>query len=186
MIGKTWERIPKGGGQGQPTAATSKYGFIFVFSVIMLSLIAGYVHTVVIVDEFSGYRWLYCMKNKDKMVNVVKKWYSNIADLRQNYEVMCVMRDNAGENLSNKIAEFLNSHSICSHFSEAYEQWKNGSAESLINSTMLLARTVMAESGAAGLFLHRAALTGKAQEMRPSRPHLSQNFTTRDIKWSTP
>ena len=48
----------------------------------------------------------------------------------QKYQVVCVMRDNTGENWSNEIFEFLNSHGIPSYFSEAYEQWQNGSAES--------------------------------------------------------
>ncbi len=88
------------------------------------------------------------------MLEVIKKWYADIADLRQSswqtYQVVCVMRENAGENRSKDVFEFLNSHGIRSHFSEAYEQWQNGSAESSIDSIMLLARTVMAESGAAG------------------------------------
>jgi hypothetical protein len=48
------------------------------------------------------------------------------------------MRDNAGENHSTDVFEFLNSHGIRSHFSEAYEQWQICSAESSINSIMLL------------------------------------------------
>jgi transposase InsO family protein len=110
--------------------------------------IEGFVHAVVIVDSCTGYRWLYGMKTKDGMLEVIKKWYADIADLRQTYQVVCVMRDNAGENRSNDVFEFLNSHGIRSHFSEAYEQWQNGSAESSIDFQviMLLARTVMAES----------------------------------------
>jgi hypothetical protein len=123
--------------------------------------IEGFVHAVVIVDSCTEYRWLYGMKTKDGMLKVIKKWYADIADLRQTYQVVCVMRDNSGENRSNNVFEFLNSHGIRSHFSEAYEQWQNGSAESSIDSIMLLARTVMAESGAAGRFWFRAALAGK-------------------------
>jgi hypothetical protein len=123
--------------------------------------IEGFVHAVVIVDSCIGYRWLYGMKTKDGMLEVIKKWYADIADLRQTYQVVCVMRDNAGENRSNEVFEFLNSHGIRSYFSDAYEQWQNGSAESSIDSIMLLARTVMAESGAAGRFWFRAALASK-------------------------
>ena len=85
------------------------------------------------------------MKTKDGMLKIMKRWYADIADLREKYQVVCVMRDNAGENRSSEIFEFINSHRIGSHFSEAYEQWQNGSAESSINSILLLARTVIAE-----------------------------------------
>jgi hypothetical protein len=67
------------------------------------------------------------------------------------------MRDNAGEIRSKEIAEFLNSHRFRWHFSESYEQWQNGSAESTIGSIMMFARIVMAESGAAGRFLYSPA-----------------------------
>ena len=44
-------------------------------------VLKGYVHAVVIVDENSGYRWLYEMKTtgKDEMNDVVKKWYTGTA-----------------------------------------------------------------------------------------------------------
>jgi hypothetical protein len=41
------------------------------------------------------------------------------------------------------------------------EQWQNGSAEAMINSIMMSARTVMAESGLGGRFWFRAATAGK-------------------------
>jgi hypothetical protein len=60
--------------------------------------IEGYSHAVVIVDCHSGYRWLYGIKTKDDMLKVIKKWYSNIADIRQKHDLVVVMRDNAGKN----------------------------------------------------------------------------------------
>ncbi len=39
-------------------------------------------NAVVFVDKCTGYRWTYGMKTKDQMINVVKKWYSYIANLR--------------------------------------------------------------------------------------------------------
>jgi hypothetical protein len=40
------------------------------------------------------------MKTKDDMKKVIKKWYSNIADIRQKYDLIVVMKDNAGERKS--------------------------------------------------------------------------------------
>jgi hypothetical protein len=43
------------------------------------------------------------------MLKVVKKWYSDIADLRQKHKLIIVMRDNAGENKSQEIIDFFES-----------------------------------------------------------------------------
>ncbi len=59
--------------------------------------IQGYNYAVVFADCNSGYRWVYGMKPKSDMLKVVKKCFSDIADLRQ---LVIVMRDNAGENKS--------------------------------------------------------------------------------------
>jgi hypothetical protein len=50
---------------------------------------------------------------------------------------------------------------VRNHFSSAHELWQNGPAEASINSIMLLARTVMVESGFWGKFWFRAAVAGK-------------------------
>ena len=73
--------------------------------------IEGYNHAVVFADCHTGYRWLYGMKVKSDMLKVVKKWYSDIADLRQKHKLVIFMRDNAGENKSHDIIEFFESRS---------------------------------------------------------------------------
>ncbi len=45
------------------------------------------------------------MKTKDQMIIVVKRWYSNIADLLAKHRLVVVVRDNAGENKSQKVNE---------------------------------------------------------------------------------
>ena len=62
------------------------------------------------------------------------------------------MRDNAGENKSTEIKEFLKSVGVKNYFSTPHEQWQNGPAESTICAIMLIARTVMVESGLGGQF----------------------------------
>ena len=96
--------------------------------------IEGYNHAVVFVDCNSGYRWLYGMKLKSDMLKVVKKWYSDIADLRLKHKVVVVMRDNAGENKSQELIDFFESVGVKNYFSTAHEQWQNGLAEAAINS----------------------------------------------------
>jgi hypothetical protein len=62
--------------------------------------IEGYNYAVVFVECNTGYRWIYGMKLKSEMLKVVKKWYRDIAVLRQKHTLLVVMRDNAGENKS--------------------------------------------------------------------------------------
>ncbi len=88
---------------------------------------------MVIVYCHTGYRWLYGMKTRDEMLQVVKRWYGNIADLRHKHTLAVVMRDNAGENKSKESMETFDSLGIRNHFSKAHEQWQNGLAEAAIN-----------------------------------------------------
>ena len=122
--------------------------------------IEGYNHAAIFVDCNSGFRWIYGMKSKDDMLKITKKWYSDIAELRQKYSLVVFMRDNAGENKSQEIIDFIESIGATNRFSTSYEQWQNGLAESAINSIMRLARTVMAESGLGGRFWFKAASAG--------------------------
>jgi len=95
---------------------------------------------------------------KSDMLKVVKKWYSDIADLWQKHKLVVVMRDNAGENKSQEIIEFFESVGVKNYFSTAHEQWQNGLAEAAINSIMMISRTVMVESGLGGRFWFKSAL----------------------------
>ncbi len=86
------------------------------------------------------------------MLQVVKRWYGDIADLRQKYTLVVVMRDHAGENKSKEIIGFFYSVGVKNHFRTTHEQWHNGLAEAGMNLIMRLARTVMAESELKGRF----------------------------------
>jgi hypothetical protein len=92
--------------------------------------IEGYNYAVVLVDCNTGYRWLYGMKLKSDMLKIVRKWYSNIANLRQKHKLLVVMRDNAGENKSQEVADFFESMGVKNCYSTSQEQWQNGLPES--------------------------------------------------------
>ena len=121
----------------------------------------GYKYALVITDCCSGYRWLYGLRTKDEVLMAVKKWYSDIAELRDLHKIYVVTRDNSGENSSKEIREFLESKGIQNYFSTPYEQWQNGQAESSINSLMKLGRSVMVESCLGGQFWFSAMMAAK-------------------------
>jgi hypothetical protein len=85
---------------------------------------------------------------------------SDIAYLLAKHILVVVVRDNDSENKSQEIKDFFESKGIRNHFSIPHEQWQNGPAESTINSIILIARTVMVESGLGGRFWFRAATAG--------------------------
>ncbi len=79
------------------------------------------------------------------------------------------MRDNASEYKSEEIMQVLDSKGVQSHFSTPKEQWQNGSAEATINSIMMGARTVMAESGLRGRFWFRQQQQARMPAMLHSK-----------------
>jgi hypothetical protein len=93
---------------------------------------------------------------------MVKRWYSNIAELLGMHRLLIAMRNNAGENSSQENQDFVGSKGIQNHFSTACGQWQNGPAESTIQvySIRLITRTVMAESRLGGRYWFKAATAG--------------------------
>ncbi len=75
----------------------------------LVTSIEGYNYAVVFVDCNSGYRWVYGIKLKSDMLKVVKKWFCDIANLRQKHKLVIAMRDNAGEYKSQEIIDFFES-----------------------------------------------------------------------------
>ncbi len=65
--------------------------------------IEGYNYCAVFTDDCSDYRWAYGLKTKDELIDVVKQWYAEIADLREKYQLLVVMRDFAGKNMCHEI-----------------------------------------------------------------------------------
>jgi hypothetical protein len=123
--------------------------------------IEGHNYAAVLTDDCSEYRWEYGMKTKDEMIDVSERWYAEIADLREKYQLMVVMRDNAGENTSLKIKAFFTGKGVKNYFSTPHEQWQDGLSEASIRSVLLLTKTEMAESGLAGRFWFSAATHAK-------------------------
>ncbi len=60
-----------------------------------VTLIEGYNYCAVLIDDCSEYQWAYGLKTKNKLIDVVKQWYAEIADLRETYQLLVVMRESA-------------------------------------------------------------------------------------------
>ena len=123
--------------------------------------IEGFDHALVVTDDASMYRWAYGLKTKDEANAAVRKWISDIVDIRDRHPLEVIIRDNAGELRSKDINDHIVSLGFKNYFSVAYEQWQNGLSESSIKSLGLLVRPQMAESGMAGRFWFRALISAR-------------------------
>ena len=57
------------------------------------------------------------------------------------------MRDNAGENRSQDVEDFIQSIHVQSRYSAPYEQWQDGQPETAIRTLTRLVRSMKNESG---------------------------------------
>ena len=87
------------------------------------------------------------MKTKDESFAASKQWFAEIADIREKFPLLDVLRDNIGENTSKELNDLFMENGVKNYFSTLYEQWQNGFAESSIESITILGRTVIAEPG---------------------------------------
>ena len=81
----------------------------------------GFCYALIITDSFSGLIWVYGLKTKDQLLSALKKWYGVIAPLREYNRLVTFMRDNAGENRSFEVEEFIQSIGFQSRYSAPYE-----------------------------------------------------------------
>ena len=109
--------------------------------------IEGYRYAMILTDSFSGFIWVYGLKTKDQTLGALKKWYCDIAPIRANHKLITLMRDNAGENRSQDVEDFIQSIHVQSRYSAPYEQWQDGQPETAIKTLTRLVRSMKNESG---------------------------------------
>ena len=109
--------------------------------------IEGYRYAMILTDSFSGFIWVYGLKTKDQTLGALKKWYCYIAPIRAKHALITLMRDNAGENRSQDVEDFIQSIHVQSRYSAPYEQWQDGQPETAIRTLTRLVRSMKNESG---------------------------------------
>ena len=120
------------------------------------SSFAGHKYCVVLVDDHSRYTWVYTVKNKSDVFDVLKKFYADTAIIRSKHPLCCFRRDNAGENFSAAALKWMTDNGIKSSSSTPHEPWQNARAEVQIRVLCNVARTNMIASGLTGKFWARA------------------------------
>ena len=127
-----------------------------LFGPIKQPSFAGHSYCGVFVDDHSRYTWVYTVKNKSDVFDMFQKFYADTAIIRSKYPLCCIRRDNAGENMSNALKNWLTDKGVRSESSTPHEPWQNGRAEVQIRVLCNLARTNMIASGLTGKFWARA------------------------------
>ena len=61
--------------------------------------------------------WVYGLRTKDQTLDALMKWYCDIAQVRLKHKLAILMRDNAGENRSQAVEDFIQSIHVQSRFS---------------------------------------------------------------------
>ena len=83
--------------------------------------IEGYDYALVITDDASMYRWAYGLKTKDEANPMVRRWISDIADIRDRHRLEIIIRDNASELRSKDLTDYLEGLGMKNYYSAAYE-----------------------------------------------------------------
>ena len=121
--------------------------------------IENYRYAMIITDSFSGLIWVYGLRTKDQTLPTLKKWYCDIAPLRAKWTLITLMRDNAGENRSQEVEDYIESLHVQSRYSAPYEQWQDGQPETTIRTLTRLVRSIKKESGVNVRFWFHMMLT---------------------------
>ena len=115
----------------------------------------GHIYCCVFVDDFFRYTWVYTMKQKSEFFDILKRFYADTAVILNKHCFCCLQRDNAGENISTAVKNWLIESGIKSENSTAHEPWQNGRAEVQMRVLCNIARTNMIASGLTGKFWAR-------------------------------
>ena len=90
----------------------------------------GHSYCVVLIEDCTQYTWVYTIKRKSEVFDVLKKFYADTAIVRSKNPLCCSHRDdnNAGENFSAKAKKWMTDNGIKSSLS-THEPWQNGRAD---------------------------------------------------------
>jgi hypothetical protein len=116
---------------------------------------AGHKYCVVLVDDHSRYTWVYTVKNKSDVFNVLKKIYADTAIIWSKHPLCCFRRDNAGVKFSAAALNWMTDNGFKSSSSTPHKPWQNARAEVQIRGLCNVAQTNMIASCLTGKFWAR-------------------------------
>ena len=114
--------------------------------------VQGERYVTVFVDDKTRYRWCYCHRLRDDLLNIFKKFVADAQALKVYSKIGAIRRvrtDNGGEYISGFFEQFLLDSGIRHEYSNPDEQFGNGRAERSIGLIFVMARAMHLTSGLA-------------------------------------
>jgi hypothetical protein len=96
---------------------------------------------MILIDRKTRYRWVYGLKAKNEVFALLRRWWADTSTIRQKYPLLCLMRDNAGENKTPEIDAYFEDKGVAARYSTSLEQWQDGPAEASIRELGRLVRS---------------------------------------------
>ena len=115
-----------------------------LFGTIAYISIGGNKYSLVIVDDFSRFTWVFFLQDKSEAQGIVKKF---IRRAQNEYELKIkhVRSDNGSEFWNTNVEEFLDEEGIKHEFSAPYTPQQNGIVERKNRTLIEAARTMLDE-----------------------------------------
>ena len=105
---------------------SSIYGNKFIFTIL---------------DDYSRYGWVFCLKSKSEIFNTFTIWYNKVKNIH-NKNIKYIRSDNGTEFKNNNFSNFCNKEGIIQQFTVPYNLQQNGRSERF-NGTLIFAATAM-------------------------------------------
>jgi len=107
----------------------------------------GHKYLLVWVDDFSHYSWVAFLTLKSEVIGQIKRFHADTAIIRKSFPWCCLRCDNAGENTSLQLKDWLTENGIRLETSTPHEPWHNGLVETHVRQIMNINRTQLVASG---------------------------------------
>jgi hypothetical protein len=127
MMGKAVNRDKPDSVQTRCSAPLEIVGWD-IFGPCKSASFGGHQYCAGFVDHFTRYCWVYMLKDKSEMPEIVKQFVADTALIRKDYASCCLRRDNDGENVSQALEAWLRDKGISWEKSTLHEPWQNGKA----------------------------------------------------------
>lgn len=107
--------------------------------------LGGSRYFLLVKDEFSHFRFVYCLKTKSEGTQRLMECLAEI-ERQHNVHVKVLRSDNGGEFTNHRLAEFVSSRGIIHQTTTAYTPQQNGCAEREMRTIMNAVRTMLADA----------------------------------------
>jgi hypothetical protein len=105
----------------------------------------GHQYFMVIINDFTGYKWTYCLQKKTDYLTCIDHLFTRLGKMQKSVSgfLRALWTDNAGEMLSMEAREYMTKHKIWHELCNPHEHFQNPRAEAAIRNIGMRARTML-------------------------------------------